>query len=100
VAFSEAEGFADLLGIGVARFVAHEVGPDGGLTEVPALDGLGIGLGGEFDGDFFSEQFLVGGVLLDELHDPIAFSLIQCVIGEVGGDFVATVPPSHGRVTG
>lgn len=89
-------GVLDGLGVGVAGIVADEVGPDGGLAEVPELAGFGGDFAGEFDGDFFEEELGVGGVGLEEVHDPGAFPGGEVVVGEAGDDFVAAVPPGAG----
>jgi hypothetical protein len=90
------ELFFDGLGVGVAGVVTDEVGPDGGLTEVPALSGFLGGVGGEFDFDLFQEELFVGGVSLEEAHDPGALVWGEVVVGDVGDDFVPAVPPSMG----
>lgn len=96
VAVGAIVGVFDGLGIGVAVVVADEVGPDGGLAEVPALAGV-FGRGaGEFGFDFVEEEFLVGRVGFEEAHDPGAFVRGEMVVGDVGDDFVAAVPPGGG----
>lgn len=93
--FAEAVGLADDGGVFVTGLVTNEVGPHRSLTEVPALHGLGVGIAGEFGGDFIGKQFFVGWVGFNELHDPVAIFLGKSVVSEVGRDFVTTVPPSE-----
>ncbi len=97
VAVGAVVGVFDGLGVGVAVVVADEVGPYGGLAEVPALAGV-FGRGaGEFVFDFIEEEFLMGGIGLEEAHDPGAFVGGEVVVGDVGDDFVAAVPPGGSR---
>lgn len=97
VAVGAVVGVFDGLGVGVAVVVADEVGPDGGLAEVPALAGVFGGGAGEFIADFFEVEFLVGGVGFEEAHDPVSFVGGEVIVSDVGDDFVATVPPGVGR---
>lgn len=90
------ELFLDGLGVGVAGVVTDEVGPDGGLTEVPALAGFLRGVGGEFGFDLFQEEFFVGGVGLQEAHDPGALVWGEVVVSNVSDDLVPAVPPGVG----